>query len=301
MIDRYIIGKEIGVSPEADVPLLKRTNTEDRLGGAANVCVNLIGLDLQPILIASCGADYKGSILQELCTFHGIESYFEIIENRTTTLKTRIVDDSFNQFLRFDEEETKDLNEEQIESLTKKINQLIEQDNIHAILIQDYNKGLITESLIVTIQEISKRLNIPLIVDPKHNHFLELSKCTIFKPNLKELSFALGRTIEAEANSIRNAIEELQLSQDSITIVTLAEKGIFWKFRDETGIIKGIPVDTADVSGAGDTVLSILTFGTLRNLSIHKIAEIANRSGAIVCGKPGVSQIRIDEIRAFLQ
>ena len=139
-----------------------------------------------------------------------------------------------------------------------------------------------------------------MIADPKHDNFSLLSKATLFKPNLKELCLALGQDLTTSKNALTEAIKNSDLELGRIICVTLGDKGLFYLDRKtgESGHIAGIPISEADVSGAGDTVLAVLTWGLIAGLSTPEMAQLANESGAIVCKKAGVSTVTIEELGA---
>lgn len=298
MLDRYHIGNHTRQSPEADVPLIEQTLIDDRLGGAGNVARNLLSLGLNPILVAVIGEDQEGKILKQLCerTLH----QFKLITtpDRPTTLKSRIVDKEFRQYLRLDREVTQEISTPIVEQIIDFINSVVASQSIEAIVVQDYNKGLCTPEVINYIQRLGKEKSIPIVVDPKKSHFKLLSDCTIFKPNLKELSQAAGYNILPDEASISLAIKELDLRNPHYTVVTMAEKGIYYKdsITQKTGIIQGQIISHPDVSGAGDTVLSTLVKTLIDGLSIAKMAEIANQAGAAVCKKKGIDVVKMSEL-----
>lgn len=298
MIDRYIIGAYKQQSPEAPVAVLDFTKVEDRLGGASNVCLNLVGLGMKPILIGIAGDDVDGSILQELCTFNGIESHLTLIANRKTTVKKRFVDASFKQYLRLDIEDRDYIKSTYEDSIKNKIQEVLHQENIKGVIIQDYNKGLLSLSIINFIKDACRKNSIPLTVDPKHDNFYALSECTIFKPNLKELSVAAGKEISPNIKEIEDVINTLKLHNSESIVVTLADKGVFWNKNGESAIIPGFNIPDADVSGAGDTVIATLTYALIKGYDISKQASLANQAGASVCKKPGVAHVNKSEIQA---
>lgn len=290
MVDRYIIGKHHRNSPEAECAILNYERTEDRLGGAANVALNLAKLNQSVSLISVTGEDDGNTIIKNLCSENKIEFTFISESSRPTTIKKRYVDKDFRQFLRVDIESTENIKDniviEILDSVKDKIN-----SGIELIIIQDYNKGLLSEGIIIAIQELCKVHNIKLCVDPKHKHFSLLSNCDIFKPNIKELEYHYGNKIEITANAISNVISELRLEKSKMIFVTLGENGIYYQSGDEKGIIAGIKISNADVSGAGDTVIAILSLLLLTRLSCKELATIANKCGAIVCKLQGVNFI----------
>lgn len=292
MLDRYIVCDYESQSPEADIPLLKQLRIEDRLGGAANVCHNLVNLNMDVNLISICGDDTESEVLKSLLNQLNIEHTIEVDKSRPTTLKSRTVDKNFNQFYRLDRESCFDIDEETETRIIEILKVKLTRGSYDGVIIQDYNKGLITEMIISHIQARCKDLNIPLYVDPKKNHFELLSQCDYFKPNIKELSIWHGKNIEAEKGAISTAIDNSPLSSAKHIFITLAEKGIYYReSTGNSGIVPGQQIDNPDVSGAGDTVLSAIVQASLKGLNINEIALFANNCGAEVCRKKGVSPI----------
>ena len=294
MLDRYHIGIHTRQSPEADVPLILQDRIEDRLGGAANVALNLKQMGLHPTLIASVGNDEAGNVLADLC-----ESLIQDVHlarlDRPTTLKSRVVDQEFRQYLRLDREQTSDYESDKLAELGALLSSQL--PGASALIIQDYNKGIFTEKFITSVQQMAMQHRIPIIVDPKKSHFRLLSQCTIFKPNIKELSQAYGAPVPPEAEAITKALRALDIKAEQ-TFVTLGAKGIYYQDSksQEMGIIDGLPVSDADVSGAGDTVLSALTLAHILAQTVQNKASMANKAGALVCEKKGICAISAAEL-----
>ena len=300
MLDSYDIGLHKGHSPEAAVPLIEKIRTENRLGGAGNVGLNLKNLDLNPIIVSVVGDDVAGKKLKHLCDENGMQSELIVEADRPTTIKKRIVDKNFHQFLRIDTESRADITMVTETQISTVVAQLISESNIAGLVIQDYNKGVCTEFVIKAIQDIGRQSDIPIFVDPKHKNFsLLASYCTIFKPNIKELSSIAHRDIAADAASINAALEAHGLDSPELVFVTLGAEGVFFRKKEnppQIDIVKGLEIKDADVSGAGDTVLAVLIWGYLKKFNIHQLTNLANKAGASVCGKPGVSSILLSDV-----
>ena len=298
MLDRYHIGRHTRQSPEADVPLIEQLSIDDRLGGAGNVACNLKSLELNPILLSVIGDDAEGRVIEDLCK-EKFETYHLItLKDRPSTLKSRIVDQDFKQYLRLDREVTADIDPQDQEIIAHKISKVISQHTFDAIVIQDYNKGMLTSRIISLIQKTSRDMGISLIVDPKKKYFSLLSNCTVFKPNLKELSQAAGYRIAPNVDDITLTIKELGLDKAQVIMVTMAEHGIFYldQKTGKKGIVPGHKIEEPDVSGAGDTVLSTLVKTLIDGIPIERMAEIANLAGAIVCKKRGIEVVNQNEL-----
>ncbi len=299
MLDHYIFGEINRISPEAPVPIVDLLSEETRLGGAANVALNLIGLGAKTTLLSIVGEDKDGDKLYDLLKENQLKTthiYFS--KTRKTTVKTRIFDDE-RQVARFDKEDDSDLSKEDEEKILLDINETVRKEKFDAIIIQDYNKGLLTKKVIKHLLLITTKLNIPIIVDPKSDNFFEYQQIDLFKPNLKELAEALKHKIDPKnINSLKKAAEELKKKNrfDNL-LLTLGAQGIFvYTQTGESFVVPARAIKTADVSGAGDTVLSIATLAFVAKLPFKKIAQLANTAAAKVCKKVGVVPIHIKDI-----
>jgi rfaE bifunctional protein kinase chain/domain len=299
MLDKYVIGQHNRQSPEADCAIIDYERTELRLGGAANVAYNLKKINQDVSLISIIGNDKEGDQLIQLCNQNNIPVYLTKDESRPTTVKTRYVDSKFKQYLRVDNESREPVSSDIEDCILSQIKQSTHNE-VDLILIQDYNKGLLSKAIISEIQKICKQKNIKLSVDPKSDNFLQLSECDLFKPNLKELSQQYGKPISANSKEINRAIKELKLQHAQQIFVTLAEKGIYYQEGDDYGIIEGISLESADVSGAGDTVISVLSTLLIYDIKTDIMATIANKCGVFVCKKQGVSYINMADFQTFI-
>lgn len=300
MLDVYMKGKVERISPEAPVPIVSVTEKFSRLGGAANVAQNLKALNAEPILCSVIGNDEKSKDLLELMREQNMNiSGIVKSSERITTRKVRIISNNA-QMLRVDTEDTFDLTEKEYNSLIKNIHEIIINENIDAIILQDYNKGVLTEKLIKETIEIANKNNIPVGVDPKKKNFLSYQNVTFFKPNLKELKEGTGVT------SKDDSIEEILKSVDSLheklncrfIMTTLSERGVLIKDY-ETNTYHHIPAHLrkiADVSGAGDTVLSVAMLCLVCNQNAYNIAALSNLAGGLVCEELGAIPINKERL-----
>lgn len=300
MLDVYMKGKVERISPEAPVPIVSVTEKFSRLGGAANVAQNLKALNAEPILCSVIGNDEKSKDLLELMREQNMNiSGIVKSSERITTRKVRIISNNA-QMLRVDTEDTFDLTEKEYNSLIKNIHEIIINENIDAIILQDYNKGVLTEKLIKETIEIANKNNIPVGVDPKKKNFLNYQNVTFFKPNLKELKEGTGVT------SKDDSIEEILKSVDSLheklncrfIMTTLSERGVLIKDY-ETNTYHHIPAHLrkiADVSGAGDTVLSVAMLCLVCNQNAYNIAALSNLAGGLVCEELGAIPINKERL-----
>ena len=300
MLDIYMNGKVERISPEAPVPIVSVTKTFSRLGGAANVAQNLKALGAEPILCSIVGKDEKSNDLISLMLEQNMDlSGIVKSEERITTSKIRIIGNNA-QMLRVDTEDTFDLTDKEHNSLISKISEIISKENINGIILQDYNKGVLTEKLIQEIISIANSKNIPIGVDPKRKNFLAYKNVTLFKPNLKELKEGIG--ISTKDNSIEEIIKVVDVLQSKINcryvMTTLSERGVLIKDY-ETNTFHHIPAHLrkiADVSGAGDTVLSVAMLCLVCNQEAYNIAALSNLAGGLVCEEIGAVPINKERL-----
>ena len=300
MLDVYMNGKVERISPEAPVPIVSVTKTFSRLGGAANVAQNLKALGAEPILCSIIGKDEKSNDLTSLMLEHNMNVSGIVKSNeRITTTKVRIIGNNA-QMLRVDTEDTFDLTETEHDSLIAKISEIANTENIDGIILQDYNKGVLTEKLIKEVISIANEKNIPIGVDPKKKNFLAYQNVTFFKPNLKELKEGVG--ISSKDDSIEGITKAIDVLQEKLNcryiMTTLSEQGVLIKDY-ETNTAHHIPAHLrkiADVSGAGDTVLSVAMLCLVCKQDAYNIAALSNLAGGLVCEELGVVPINKERL-----
>jgi rfaE bifunctional protein kinase chain/domain len=300
MLDYYLFGQINRISSEAPVPIVDIESDEYKLGGAANVALNLKGLGANPTLVSIVGDDENGKRIISLLKDEQISSkHITKLENRLTSIKTRIFDDE-RQVVRFDKESDDDLSKDEEVALLTLIDTLIKKEKFHAVILQDYNKGILTKKIIKQVLLITTKLNIPVVVDPKEYNFFEYQQIDLFKPNLKELAEALSIKINPKSlSSLVKAAEELKRRNrfDNL-FLTLGANGIFvYEKSGENYIVPARAIKTADVSGAGDTVVSIATLGFIKNWSLKEVAKISNLAASKVCKKVGVCPISLKDLK----
>lgn len=302
MIDAYLKGKVNRMSPEAPVPIVNFTGREERLGGAANVALNLTSLGAKVTMASVIGNDTAGQQLYNLLDKHGIGTY-GLVESkeRQTTIKTRVLGNN-QQLLRVDQEQTNAIDKSAEEALVAKVIQLIDT-GCDAIIFEDYNKGTLTKGVIENIIDSANQRGVITTVDPKLEHFLTYKNVTLFKPNLKELSEGLGKTIDgADQDAVKGAMDALQDRMNSdYLFVTMSEHGVLMRHKDEYFSSAAHHRNITDVSGAGDTVIAVATLCLTAGQSPQNIAEIANLAGGIVCEYPGVVAIDADRLLQEIQ
>jgi rfaE bifunctional protein kinase chain/domain len=302
MIDAYLRGAVSRVSPEAPVPIVNLKKSESRLGGAANVALNLASLGATPILCGAVGDDAGGETFYELLEQRGLSSEGMIkSSDRFTTIKTRVIGNN-QHLLRIDEEEKTPISESLEDQIVAKVKAMI-ASGIDAIILEDYNKGLLTPAVITGIVELATASNIPVTVDPKKDNFFVYKNVTLFKPNLKELKegLAVDFDLKTDRDGFEAAVIALEKSLNNrITLVTLSEHGVFIKAGKELNYIPAHIRNISDVSGAGDTVIAVATLCLVAGLSASELADIANLSGGLVCERSGVVPIDKQQLKEEL-
>ncbi len=293
MVDSYMWGKVNRISPEAPVPIVAVNKKERRLGGAANVALNIQALGANPILCSVIGVDYEGMAFLDLLRQQKL-SQKGILKSRDriTTVKTRVIGNN-SQLVRVDEETEDDITSDETQNLITLISYIIGHDKIDVIIFEDYNKGLITPKLIQKVVELAKSKGIPTCVDPKKKNFNAYKGVTLFKPNLKELREGLKLDVDGDnINELQRAVSSFRVKQKLETaLVTLADKGVITNSRSVKEHIEAHLRNIADVSGAGDTVISVASLCRALDCNPVFTAALANLAGGLVCQEVGVVPI----------
>ncbi len=302
MLDSYLYGSVERISPEAPVPIVNINKKEDRPGGAANVALNLKSIGVTPILFSVIGKDNIGKKLIQLLSNSEIDTS-NIISSKTriTTSKTRVLSKN-HQMIRFDEEVQNDIADSDADLLYTLINNRIQSQKFDAVIIEDYNKGVLTDSLIEVLMNLFSKKNIPVLVDPKENNFFSYFGATVFKPNLREARAALGNnfgTSLKELNTIHNKLKK-NLSH-KYTLITLGEKGSYINNGITGKIIPAQIRNISDVSGAGDTVIAVMAAALSSKVNAFDAAYLSNLAGGLVCEKAGVVSIEKQKLLSELK
>lgn len=287
MLDVYIWGKVGRISPEAPVPVVEVQEESYRFGGAANVGMNVKSLGGIPILIGVIGYDKEGTIIDALMEENDFDkSGIFIDDERPTTVKTRIIAHS-QHVVRIDKEDRSNISEEMENKILDYLNS--NKNNIDGIILEDYNKGVLTKSLIHQIIEFARSNNIIITVDPKFENFFEYKNVTLFKPNRKETEDALGIRLDSEERVIEAGNKLKEKLNPEYLLLTRGEKGMSLFGKD--GFLNTIPTrarKVADVSGAGDTVIATITMALVAGAEIKEAATISNLAAGLVCEEVGV-------------
>jgi D-glycero-beta-D-manno-heptose-7-phosphate kinase len=293
MIDSYMWGRVDRISPEAPVPVVALKKKEFRIGGAGNVALNLIALGADVSVLSVIGQDEEGDILRRMFGEAGINTEHLLgSHERITTNKTRIISRN-QQMLRLDNEMTTDLSYQDESMLKAAVDQYLEGVQPHVLIFEDYNKGVLTTSVIEYAINRCKDLGILTSVDPKRKNFFAYNHVTIFKPNLKEVWEGLNiLSDEVTIDSLSRIHEALKEKLNhEISFITLSEKGVFYDNSLVAEIIPSHVRNIADVSGAGDTVIAVasLVYAATRNVKL--MAEVSNLAGGLVCEEVGTAAI----------
>ena len=301
MIDAYTKGVVERMSPEAPVPIVNTQSHFSRLGGAANVALNLKALGAEPVVFSVIGKDQPAACFQQLMRENGLDCHgiFQSPQ-RKTTVKHRIFNGD-RQVLRIDEEDTFDLTDEEFRILKEMVEKAFDQGSFNVIILQDYNKGVLSEKMIKAILDLAKKRGLPVVVDPKKKNFFAYQGVTLFKPNGKELREGLGMTVET-LEELKQAMLTLQQRIDcEFLMVTLSEKGVMMLHNGIFKHISAHPRNIVDVSGAGDTVLSMAAICVALGEKAEIIASLSNIAGGLVCESAGVTPIDKDRLQQEIQ
>ncbi len=299
MLDRYVWGSVSRISPEAPVPVVEVESESSRLGGAANVALNITSIGAQALLVGVIGNDANGTELQSILESQHTSSDGIITDpTRPTTVKTRVM--AHNQHVvRIDREEKRDVSS----TVQQQILSVLEKNigSLDGIIIEDYNKGVVVKDLIHAIIGLAQKHSTPVTIDPKFNNFFEYRNVTVFKPNKKETEEALGKKLHTEKDVLAagTALRE-KLNADNV-LLTRSEKGM--TLFEKNGTVTHIPTHArtvADVSGAGDTVIATLTAMLASGATVSEASLLANIAGGIVCGEVGIVPIDPEQLRAAI-
>ncbi|MDE3254849.1 MAG: carbohydrate kinase [Bacteroidota bacterium] len=293
MLDKYWWGDIERISPEAPVPIVALHHEESRLGGAANVALNLKALGAKVSIASVVGDDANGVLLASLCAEQGMDTSLLLkSKQRPTTSKIRVM--SKNQHvLRLDDEVTSELSVEEEHPFIDMVLRFLQREKPQVLIFEDYNKGVLKENVIHRITQHCKEIGVITAVDPKKNNFLAYKEVTIFKPNLKEVREGLHMPIDTVDEQSLTAVHEALFAtlQHRTTFITLSEKGVYYNDGTKKALLPCHRRNIADVSGAGDTVIATaaLVYAITKDPAI--MAAISNIAGGIVCEEVGVVPI----------
>lgn len=306
MIDSYMWGHIERMSPEAPVPVVSIDSREERLGGAANVALNVQSLGATPYLCSVVGEDIRGDLFVQLMQQSGLNTEGIVkVSDRPTTVKTRIISDN-QHVLRVDQEKVDDVPSQ---AVFKRIQKIFKLHDIDVVIFEDYNKGLLTPELIESVIELAKEHEIPVAVDPKKKNYWAFKGVDLFKPNWKELIEGLKApypaAAAAQADIRKKAIQETRERLSARCVLcTLSEHGVQIQSSEEEHHYPVYKRKIVDVSGAGDSVISTAALVFAQGIALSDVARFANLAGGLVCEHVGVvpidrSQLREEALRLF--
>ena len=298
MLDSYVWGRVERISPEAPVPVVTVDRRELRLGGAGNVLLNVQALGAEAIICSVIGTDSAGDQLEQQLCDRGLNCDGLIrSDTRITTIKERIIASS-QQVVRVDTETDRYITDDERALLIAKAKELI--PTCHVVIFEDYDKGVLSKEAITEITDFAKEQGVPTVVDPKKRNFLCYKHTTLFKPNLKELREGLKLDFDVDdATEFQAAVDQLKQTLDlKGALITLSERGVFIDFNGEQQRLPAHFRKIADVSGAGDTVISIAACCVALKQSPGVIAGLSNLGGGLVCESVGVVPIDKAQLKA---
>ncbi len=297
MVDSYYWGTVSRVSPEAPVPVVDVVSESVRLGGAANVANNIQTLGGEPILVGLIGDDHPGEVFLDILKEQNLSSEGIVKDPaRPTTIKTRVIAHG-QHVVRIDNESKGDCPEHLQHRIIDAVKYKIH--DIDGIILEDYNKGVITKVIIHEIIAVARKYNKIVTVDPKFNNFFEYKNVTVFKPNIREAEEAIGGRIRSDEDVLRAGNKMIETLQAENVLLTRGEEGLslFERGGDVTHM-KSLATNVQDVSGAGDTVISTLTMGLAGGASVREAAALANCAASVVVGAVGIVPIQPDQLLA---
>jgi rfaE bifunctional protein kinase chain/domain len=292
MLDVYLRGDVSRISPEAPVPVVRVLERKLALGGAANVAQNVLAIGAECELVAAIGSDREGAQLRELLEKLKADTRSLVTVNRPTTTKTRVLARA-QQVVRFDEEEDADIAGADVKSIVERTDAAIADAD--ALVLQDYNKGVLTPSVIEAVMKRAAKKQIPVVVDPKYRNFFAYRGATIFKPNRRELEAAVGASVDLDhPEALPGVLSRLGVEN---LLLTLGEAGMALIAADgEVGRVPTTAREVYDVVGAGDTVTAYLATMLAAGATPAESAVIANFAAGVEVAKLGAATVSTDEV-----
>ena len=296
MLDHYIWGSCERISPEAPVPVVSVSKESTVLGGAGNVVTNLLSLGAEVSIFSVVGEDETAKEMESLLKESDVKNVTLIHEySRRTTKKSRIIASS-QQVIRYDDETIENITSLSEEALLTGFKKELEEYD--SVLLSDYGKGVLTTELTQKIIHLVKKLDKPILIDPKGNNYIKYRGATLLTPNKKEAVLATNTPIENK-KSLYSVLKKLKDDLDlTYSIVTLSEEGIGVLDR-KMSVIPTVAREVFDVTGAGDTVLASLAVAMASGLNIIEACEFSNKAAAVVVAKGGSATVTLNEIEEY--
>jgi rfaE bifunctional protein kinase chain/domain len=293
MLDKFMWGKADRISPEAPVPIISVDKISHSPGGAGNVALNLSKLSANAHLLAIVGDDNESNLLEDNLVNNGVKVKFIKDAKKSTTTKTRIIAHG-QQVVRTDYENNNDITSDQIKNIKDALYEF--STEIDAIIIEDYNKGLLVKDCIETILDIAAINNLPVYVDPKRDNFFVYNKIRLFKPNMFEFESMIN--FDKQNKSLEELGKELREKINAeILMITRGAEGVTIFTDDNVQTFGTKARKVHDVSGAGDTAISAFVLSDLSGANIEESAIISNYAAGRVCEEVGVVPISLEMIK----
>lgn len=292
MLDRHVRGRVERISPEAPVPVVRVERVESALGGAANVVANLHGLGMQSVVVGMVGDDPAGRQLRDRLDSLGTTSSGVLTDpDRPTTQKTRVTARR-QQVVRFDEEEDRPVQASAEAHIVEAVRAAAAECSV--LVVEDYDKGVMTPRVIEAVIGAGQALGIPVVVDPKRRHFFSYGGATVFKPNERELSDAVGEPVHADDPEWMERAHRRTGARH--LLLTRGEEGMALYNEEGLAHLPASALSVYDVSGAGDTVTAAVAAVIGSGGSIREAVELASAAAAVVVGQAGVRPVTRDAV-----
>lgn len=300
MLDRYVVGDVSRISPEAPIPVLAATRSEENLGGAGNVAFNLRSMEAQVEMVGVIGDDGWGRELRQLLEDSGLSTKGLVVDaDRPTSLKTRMVS-GVQQMLRVDWEDSRAISGAALAEVQERALELLKGSG--ALVLSDYGKGVLTDELIEALILAARSAGIPVLVDPKGTDFTRYRGASLITPNRKEAELALGRKLDDLEEVSRGARELIEQADLDVAVITLGSEGIYYRTKDgQEGREATKARAVFDVTGAGDTVISHLALFLAAGFGIDVAVALANHAAGVVVARLGTNGVTRRELRAKLR
>jgi len=300
MLDEYMYGSVDRISPEAPVPVVNISSSKILLGGAANVAANICSLGGEALLLGTVGDDEAASKISQLLKTEKISDDLLVTDlTRRTTIKTRIIAHG-QQIVRADREDRHEVNPDIEKEIISRF--LSVADDIQAVIISDYGKGVINQSLLEKLMSVCLEKNIFVAVDPKETHFNNYQRVSLITPNHHEAGFAYGRRIHSEKNLIEVGNGLLKRLKAKSILITRGPDGMSLFTEDsEPTHIPTFAKKVYDVTGAGDTVIAVFVAATCAGADLVESAIVANAGAGLTVGEIGTATVTTDDLRQELE
>jgi rfaE bifunctional protein kinase chain/domain len=296
MLDRYWWGSVKRISPEAPVPVVNLEKTSLVAGGAANVAANIVGLGAKPYLIGVTGEDEEASLVTKVLESINVPTEYLInIENRPTTIKTRIIA-HHQQVVRIDQEDTQPISDSSERKIISLIEKIIEQ--VGVVVVSDYAKGVVTENVVLRLISNARQLNKPILNDPKGRDYSKYKRATLLTPNKQEAATACNLEFEGQDLVEKAGSGLMQTLNVDAVLITQGEKGMTLFERNKSPYhLDTLARDVYDVTGAGDTVIASLGVAVGAGANLAEASEIANITAGLVVEEVGTTAINVKKLK----